>query len=135
MAGDSMLASQVGLTPQRLTILLVEDDVLVRLAVADELRKQGLHVLEASNAAEALLVLDSALAIDLVFTDIRMPGAMDGLGLAKLVRAGYPDLKLVITSGERLTEAASAADAFVPKPYNASAVVALVERLLETGSP
>ncbi len=45
MAGDSMLASQVGLTPQRLTILLVEDDVLVRLAVADELRKQGLHVL------------------------------------------------------------------------------------------
>jgi len=57
MVGDSMLATQIGVNPERPTVLIVEDEVLIRLLMADELRSQGIHVLEASNAEEALTIL------------------------------------------------------------------------------
>ncbi len=81
------------------SILLVEDEVLVRLDLADYLRKCGYHVYEAANADEAMAVLKAGHAIDLLFTDIQMPGGMDGFALARWVRERYPDIEILLTSG------------------------------------
>jgi DNA-binding NtrC family response regulator len=105
--------------PRPRTVLVVEDDVLVRMATAAELRDRGLDVLEACNAEEAVAVLQSQVPVGLVFTDVQMPGSMDGLALAALVAKTHPGLKVVVTSGNGNCEirAAEVADAFFPKPY------------------
>jgi CheY-like chemotaxis protein len=72
------------------TILVVEDELLIRLMLVDALRDAGFEVVEASNADDALATLESQPAIDLVFTDVRMPGTMDGVGLMKLLRETRP---------------------------------------------
>jgi CheY-like chemotaxis protein len=73
------------------TVLVVEDEVLVRLAIAEYLRDCGYRVIEASSADEAILVLQQPeLTIDVVFTDIEMPGPMDGFGLAQWTRTNRP---------------------------------------------
>lgn len=117
--------------PQRRTILLVEDDVLLRMLASDELRAAGFAVLEARDADEAMAILDSGVPLDMVLTDIRMPGSMDGLGLAGIVRRRWPELKIVVASGERPARSdLAAADEFVAKPYNPSGLVARVRQLL-----
>jgi two-component system, response regulator PdtaR len=126
-----MLGVEVAAVPERPTVLLVEDEVLIRLMIADELRSQGLQVLEASNADEALTILESSLAVHLLFTDVRMPGRMDGLALAKLAQARFPRLKLIIASSREPEEPSRTfADAFIPKPYDLNQVVDQVERIL-----
>jgi two-component system, response regulator PdtaR len=128
-----MLAVQVAAALERPTVLLVEDEVLIRLMVADELRSQGLQVLEASNADEALAILESSLAVHLLFTDVRMPGRIDGLALAQLAQARFPQIKLIIASS-RPPEAPPRADAYLNKPYDLDRMVDEVERLLaQTG--
>jgi CheY-like chemotaxis protein len=124
-----MLAVPVAAAPERPTVLLVEDEVLIRLMVADELRSQGLHVLEASNAEEALAILESSLQVHLLFTDVRMPGRIDGIALAQLAQARFPQLKLIIASSRRL-EGPPRADAYLDKPYDLDRMVEEVERLL-----
>jgi len=126
-----MLPLQAGATPERRTILLVEDEVLIRLMLAEELRSAGFHVLEASNADEAWTILASSLPVHLLLTDIHMPGRMDGAALAGRARAQYPQLKLVITSSlpprhDVLRSAAS----FFAKPYDLHALVRAIEELL-----
>lgn len=106
-------------------ILLVEDEVLIRLASADLLRNAGYSVLEASNAAEALVLLDSDHPFDAVVTDVRMPGEMDGVALARLIKAGRPSLPVVLVSGHLDPADSDVADYFFRKPYAA-------ERLIET---
>jgi CheY-like chemotaxis protein len=81
------------------TVLIVEDEVLVRLDLADQLRLTGLSVLEASNADEALIVLEAIDGIALVVSDIRMPGAADGLDLVGWLRRERPAIKIVLVSG------------------------------------
>jgi CheY-like chemotaxis protein len=131
MPGDSMLAKPIGVKPDRPTVLVVEDEVLIRLLIADELRNQGIHVLEASNADEALTILESELPIEVLFTDIRMPGRLDGIGLARLTRERYPHIKLILTSSHQpLGYASDSADVFLSKPYDLSAMVRQVEALL-----
>jgi two-component system, response regulator PdtaR len=126
-----MLGVQVAAVPERPTVLLVEDEVLIRLMVADELRSQGLQVLEASNADEALTILESSLSVHLLFTDVRMPGRMDGFALAKLAQARFPRLKLIIASSREPEEALrTPADAFISKPYDLNKVIEQVERIL-----
>jgi two-component system, response regulator PdtaR len=128
-----MLAVQVAAALERPTVLLVEDEVLIRLMVADELRSQGLQVLEASNADEALAILESSLAVHLLFTDVRMPGRIDGLALAQLAQARFPQIKLIIASS-RQPEGPPRADAYLNKPYDLDRMVDEVERLLaQTG--
>jgi len=90
-----MVAVEVAVVPDKPTVLVVEDEVLVRLMIADELREQGLHVLEASNADDALTILQSSLPVDLLFTDVRMPGRMDGVALARFAHSRFPWLKLI----------------------------------------
>jgi CheY-like chemotaxis protein len=103
-------------------ILVVEDDVLVRSVAAAYLRDCSFDVVEANGADEAIRALQAGIKIDVVFSDIQMPGSMDGLGLARWVRRERPELKIILTSGAAHT-AKEAADLlerspFLTKPYD-----------------
>lgn len=89
------------------TILVVEDDVLVRNLVAAYLRECGFDVIEANSADEAIRVLQADVAVDIVFSDIQMPGSMDGFGLVRWVRRERPRLKVILTSGAAHTAKAA----------------------------
>jgi CheY-like chemotaxis protein len=89
------------------TVLVVEDEWLVRATVADYLRECGYRVLEAGNADEAMTAFNADDRIAVMFTDVQMPGSMDGWGLARWVRRERPGVKVIITSGvARASEAA-----------------------------
>ena len=112
------------------TILVVEDEVLIRMSLSATLRDEGFFVIEACDADEALVAL-STVAIDLLLTNVRMDGSMDGLELAARVKSTRPDLKIVVVSGHLAPEEArDVADVFVPKPYLAERVVASVREIL-----
>lgn len=101
----------------RTTILVVDDEVIVRAFISDTLRDEGHTVLEAVNADEALAVLRSPLRIDLVLTDMRMPGTMDGAAFARLVRAELPFVKVAMIAGQSPDdELREVLDGFLPKP-------------------
>jgi CheY-like chemotaxis protein len=89
------------------TILVVEDDVLVRSLVAAYLRECGFDVIEANGADEAIRVMEAEVRVDIVFSDIQMPGSMDGFGLAQWVRRERPWLKVILTSGAARTARAA----------------------------
>ena len=113
------------------TILVVEDEILVRLMIADELRTAGFVVLEAINADEALVVLRGPERVDLLLTDVRMPGSGDGLTLAATGRATWPELKIILVSAHLPNgPAAGVVDAFFAKPYDVSALIDRVKELL-----
>jgi DNA-binding NtrC family response regulator len=113
------------------TVLVVEDDALIRLMIAEELRDGGLNVVEASNADEALSVLQSAVPVRLLITDLHMPGKMDGAVLATLVHEMHPKMKIVITSGHQLADCLlNVAHSSFSKPYNPRVVVAGVKELM-----
>jgi CheY-like chemotaxis protein len=112
------------------TILVVEDEILIRMTLAALLRDEGFTVIEACDADEALVALATA-PIGLLLTDVRMGGSMDGLALAAHVRSTLPALKIVMVSGHLAPhETQGVADAFVPKPYLAENVVARVKAIL-----
>jgi CheY-like chemotaxis protein len=118
--------------PQR--VLVVEDDILVRLMIAEELRGAGFVVLEALNADEALTMLEGSSSIDLLMTDVMMPGSIDGLGLAAAVRSKWPRLKIVVASVEAPAwPGPGLADAFIGKPYDPARVVRWIKELLAGG--
>jgi DNA-binding NtrC family response regulator len=113
------------------TVLVVEDEILIRLMIADALRAQGITVIEASNADEALRVLQSPLPIQLLLTDIHLPSALDGLALAHAARAARPGLKLIVASSEPAgNELTGLADAFFAKPFVLTTMVERVRSLL-----
>lgn len=100
-------------------VLVVEDEALLLFSIADELRDLGFNVLEARNADEALARLETHDNIAVVFTDIDMPGSMDGLQLTALVDQRWPAMKVVVTSGKKLPDrsAMPARVQFLSKPY------------------
>jgi CheY-like chemotaxis protein len=81
------------------TVLVVVDEVLVRMAVSEYLRECGYNVVETSDAHEAIEVMTSDVAVDVAFSDIGMPGSLDGFGLAQWIRRERPDIKVVLSSG------------------------------------
>jgi CheY-like chemotaxis protein len=94
-------------SPGAPTILVVEDEWIIRAAIADYLRQCGYRVLEAGDADEAVTALNVHSRIAVVFTDVQMPGSMDGWALARWVRREHPGVKVIITSGVvRVSEAA-----------------------------
>jgi len=114
-------------------ILVVEDEVLVRMAIADELRDAGFTVIEAGNADEALSVLRTSSHIDLIASDIDMPrGSISGLELGELVRSKWPDVRfLVVSSHVRTgTPLLDVADACLSKTEALCSIVAKVDELL-----
>ena len=80
-------------------VLVVEDEALLRMHAVDIVEEAGFTALEARNADEAIAILESRSDITLLFTDIHMPGSMDGLKLAHAVRDRWPPIKIVIVSG------------------------------------
>lgn len=120
----------------RTTILVVEDEALIRMVSADILSEAGFHVLEAENAAEAIAIMEAADHVELVFTDIRMPGRMDGLELATFVHAHWPDVRLLVTSGHVVLSNDEIPDGgrFVNKPYNLQRLVAEVRAIVAAPS-
>lgn len=111
-------------------ILVVEDEALVRLIICEALRGQGLTVVEAANAEEAEAALASGFVVDLVFTDVRMPGAFDGLELARRVKTQRPDLPILVTSGHLERVGASWVAGFLPKPYLPGDAIDLIFSLI-----
>jgi CheY-like chemotaxis protein len=110
--------------------MVVEDEFLIRIMIADELRHAGYVVVECGTADEAIDILRSGVGIGVMFTDIRMPGSMDGTSLAQAVRREFPALKVVTTSGEKRPETLTGQ--FVPKPYSPRSVVHLIDALMGT---
>ena len=119
-------------TPPPKTILVVEDEVVVRMDMAEFLRQSGYRVQEATNAAEAVKILDSKLTIDLVVSDIRMPGEMDGRGLAKWVQNSRPDLHVILTSAYSQSREDEAMQnvSYLGKPYTGRALLQRVQKTL-----
>ena len=113
-----------------LVILVVEDEVLIRAAAAHQLRSLGYTVIEAGNASQALEVLQSRIQIHLVFTDIMMPGLLDGTDLARVVLSEYPTIKVVMTSG--VTGRARDLEQLpvLHKPYSFDELQRVVEQLI-----
>jgi CheY-like chemotaxis protein len=111
-------------------VLVVEDEPLVRMVAVDALSDNGLHLYEATDADEALGVLEEHPDIGLVFTDINMPGEMDGLKLVQRIHKLWPKIEIIVTSGrERLLDRQLPDHgSFLAKPYQASKLVDLVRK-------
>jgi CheY-like chemotaxis protein len=114
--------------PARVTVLVVEDEVIVRFDTADMLREAGYMVLEASNADEATSLLKTFPEIALIFSDVQMPGSMDGAEFARFVRTNYPDVRMILTSGAVVPP--DSAIPFFAKPYQPTDVVKRIGELL-----
>jgi DNA-binding response OmpR family regulator len=118
------------------TVLLVEDEVLIRMGLSDFLQECGFKVLEASNADEAIAMLEAReTPIDVVFSDVRMPGAMDGFALAQWIHGHRPGLPVLLTSGDkRMAETALGLcekQTLLPKPYDFHIAVARIRALID----
>jgi CheY-like chemotaxis protein len=118
------------------TILVVDDEVLVRLPISEYLRQCGYRVLEAANADEALTILQKGgdVQVDVVLSDIEMPGSIEGFGLSKWIRANRPGINVVLVSTpQRATNAAAelcASGASLQKPYEPKIVLQRIKKLL-----
>jgi two-component system, response regulator PdtaR len=116
-------------------ILVVEDEVLVRALIAEELRLAGFSVIEADRADDALTYINAGDQVDLVFSDIQTPGSLDGLQLAEIVRDNYPDMPVILTLGNAPPRHVGIVEAFVPKPYDLTQIIALMTAILAQKSP
>ena len=105
-------------TPPRQVVLIVEDEALVRMTAVDMIEEAGFEILEATNADEAILLLEARLDITVVLTDIEMPGSMNGLRLAEAVRDRWPPVKII--SGHYVVRDGDlpSGGLFLAKPYS-----------------
>lgn len=118
---------------ETIPVLIVEDEPLLRFDVADILAEAGFAVFEASNAPEAIKILTEHQEIRLVFTDVDMPGGMDGIRLAAYIRDRWPPLKIIVTSGYRTVAADDipAESRFFSKPYDTDSIVSSMREMLD----
>ena len=118
--------------PESGTVLLAEDEFLIRLDVAEELRRVGWKVIEVSSADEAIDLLRSSVIVDLVLTDVNMPGQSNGLDLAEFVAREKPNVRVAIMSGHFRGDAASnvQCDLVIAKPFLHSQLVEKLRPLL-----
>lgn len=116
------------------TVLIVDDEPFIRVVLSDVFADAGFTVEEASSAAEAMMLLEGlGYCIDLLLTDVKMPGDPDGLGLALWAREHCPQAKVVIMTGyagEHGPEEVRAYDAFVRKPFTAEHLIRTAQNLL-----
>jgi CheY-like chemotaxis protein len=113
-------------------VLVVEDEPTVRSLAVDVLADAGFETAEASNAAQALeLLKNSEEDIDVLFTDVRMPGSMDGLELASVAKRKHPQLHVIVTSGYFDRAELPQGTTFISKPWSA---VDLVSRILRAAA-
>ena len=121
--------------PARPVVLIVEDDLLLRINAVDMIAAAGFGVVEAANADQAIDILESRRDITVVFTDIQMPGSMDGLKLARAVRGRWPPIKIVATSGHVHVSETDLPEGgrFLPKPYSPRQVTGVLRDLISSG--
>ncbi|WP_288485051.1 response regulator [uncultured Novosphingobium sp.] len=114
-------------------VLLVEDEPIIRAVGTDALEEAGFEVIEANDADHAVRILEMLGKVQVLFTDIRMPGSMNGLQLARLVHQRWPDIKILVTSGDTwpTTQQMPLEGHFLPKPYNLDVLQAEVTALLD----
>jgi DNA-binding NtrC family response regulator len=101
-------------------VLVVEDEALLNFVTSEELMLAGHEMLSAYNADEAIKILEQRNDIRVVFTDIDLPGSLDGLKLAAAVRDRWPPIHLIVTSGKQPKRALPSDATFVAKPYRLS---------------
>jgi CheY-like chemotaxis protein len=113
-------------------VLVVEDEALIRMDIVECLEDAGFEVIEAATADQAIEVLERRDDIRIVFTDVDMPGSMDGLKLAAFVRERWPPIKLIVTSGHVPVgeEDLPASGRFFSKPYQGAAVAKAMTEML-----
>ena len=116
---------------RRPVVLIVEDESLLRMDAAEMIGAAGFEVIEAANADQAIEVLEARRDITVVFTDIQMPGSMDGLKLARAVRGRWPPIKIIATSGRLHVDEVDLPEGgrFLPKPYSHAQVTRVLREL------
>jgi CheY-like chemotaxis protein len=125
-------AERMGLlASNRPVVLIVEDELLLRMDAADMIAAAGFEVVEARDADQAIEILEARCDITVVFTDIQMPGSMDGLKLARAVRGRWPPIKIVATSGRVHVSETDLPEGgrFLPKPYSPGQVTGVLREL------
>ena len=117
---------------KRPVVLIVEDELLLRMDAADVIGAAGFEVIEAANADQAIEILETRSDITVVFTDIQMPGSMDGLKLARAVRGRWPPIKIIATSGRIHVDAMELPEGgrFLRKPYSPAQVTGTLRELI-----
>jgi CheY-like chemotaxis protein len=120
---------------KRPVVLIVEDEFLLRMDAVDMIAAAGFEVIEAANADEAIDLLEARPDITVVFTDIQMPGSMDGLKLARAVRGRWPPIKIVATSGHVHVNETDLPEGgrFLPKPYSSTQVMGVLREVTSGG--
>lgn len=113
------------------TILVVEDEVLIRMFAADIAEDAGYRVIEAVDAVDAMNKLEANPEIGVVFTDIHMPGPFDGLAMSHMAKGRWPALRFLIVSGHRLPSEVDLADdsRFIPKPYGVGEITLALKEI------
>ena len=121
----------------KIVVLVVEDEALIRLGTLQMLEDAGFEAVEAVNADEALKLLESRDDILVVFTDVNMPGSVDGLRMAHTIRGRWPPVHLIVTSGllSPKIEDLPSRGRFVRKPYEFENVLATIQELLDSTTP
>jgi CheY-like chemotaxis protein len=117
------------------TVLVVEDDEVLRMCAAEVVADAGFTPVEAANADEAVAILESRSGIALVFTDIQMPGSMDGLGLARTVHDRWPAIKIILVSGRvELSERERPVNSrFFQKPFAMKQMIEGLQDMIRPG--
>ncbi|WP_054004976.1 response regulator [Cypionkella psychrotolerans] len=120
----------------RAVVLVVDDSALIRMGAVDLVQSAGYESLEAQDADEAIRILESRDDIDLVFTDVQMPGTMDGIKLAHYIRNRWPPVKLIVASGQAILDESSLplGSRYFAKPYTDHAITDAMARLLAKDS-
>jgi CheY-like chemotaxis protein len=120
---------------KRPVVLIVEDEFLLRMDAVHMITAAGFEVVEAANADQAIDILESRRDITLVFTDIQMPGSMDGLKLARAVRGRWPPIKIIATSGQLDIAQGDLPEGgrFLPKPYSPGQLAGVLRELISGG--
>jgi CheY-like chemotaxis protein len=117
---------------KRPVVLIVEDETLIRMNAIDMIEADGFDVIEATGADDAILILEQRSDIRLIFTDIDMPGSMDGLKLAHFVKSRWPPIKIVATSGHTKIAESDLPEGsrFLAKPYAAATITRVIRQLI-----
>ncbi|MBW9091717.1 response regulator [Rhizobium wenxiniae] len=116
------------------SILIVDDEAILRFDLADFFMDAGYHVYDAADADEAIAILEAHDSIRVVLTDVQMPGSMDGMKLAHYIRDRYPPTVLLVTSGMRKIELDEMPEnsLFITKPFDPNRLLKHIEEIVRT---
>ncbi|MDB5504185.1 MAG: Response regulator receiver protein [Tardiphaga sp.] len=125
------MAVNVARLADKQIVLVVEDEPLLRLMAVDLVEDAGFQALCAANADEAVVMLEARTDIRMVFTDIDMPGSMDGMKLAAAIRGRWPPIEIIIVSGHRAVDQQDLPERsrFFQKPYNSREIIAAMREM------